>query len=64
GICELHFQRYADKDKHRHVSPSLLLALPLMDSHGNTSEEATSARGTRSAADLVSEVEVTGYDTT
>ncbi|RWW75828.1 hypothetical protein BHE74_00016122 [Ensete ventricosum] len=31
-----------------------------MDNHGNTSEEATSARGTRSAADLVSEVEVTG----
>ncbi|RWV94099.1 hypothetical protein BHE74_00039409 [Ensete ventricosum] len=34
-----------------------------MDNHGNTSEEATSTRGTRSAADLVSEVEVTGYDT-
>ncbi|RRT48130.1 hypothetical protein B296_00050845 [Ensete ventricosum] len=34
-----------------------------MDSHDNTSEEATSTRGTKSAADLESEVEVTGYDT-
>ncbi|RWW82287.1 hypothetical protein BHE74_00009248 [Ensete ventricosum] len=33
-----------------------------MDNHDNTSEEATSARGTKSAADLESEVEVTGYD--
>ncbi|RZS20903.1 hypothetical protein BHM03_00053476 [Ensete ventricosum] len=30
-----------------------------MDSHDNTLEEATSARGTKSTADL----EVTGYDT-
>ncbi|RRT32752.1 hypothetical protein B296_00044308 [Ensete ventricosum] len=30
-----------------------------MDIHNNTSEEVTSARGTRSAVDLVSEVEVT-----
>ncbi|RWW03593.1 hypothetical protein GW17_00033242 [Ensete ventricosum] len=29
-----------------------------MDSHSKTSEEATSARGTRSAVDLVSEVEL------
>ncbi|RRT31469.1 hypothetical protein B296_00054969 [Ensete ventricosum] len=34
-----------------------------MDSHDNTSEEATSAQGTKSATDLESEVEVTGYDT-
>ncbi|RRT45637.1 hypothetical protein B296_00042874 [Ensete ventricosum] len=34
-----------------------------MDSHDNTSEEATSARGTKSTADLESEVEVTEYDT-
>ncbi|RRT71945.1 hypothetical protein B296_00009429 [Ensete ventricosum] len=33
GICEPHFQWYADKGKHRHVSPSLLLALPLVISH-------------------------------
>ncbi|RRT82567.1 hypothetical protein B296_00014607 [Ensete ventricosum] len=31
-----------------------------MDSHSNTSEEATSAWGTRSATDLVSEVVVIG----
>ncbi|RRT36378.1 hypothetical protein B296_00023142 [Ensete ventricosum] len=31
-----------------------------MDSHNNTSEEATSARGTRSVADQASEVEMTG----
>ncbi|RRT43051.1 hypothetical protein B296_00020631 [Ensete ventricosum] len=33
-----------------------------MDGHGNTSEEATSARGTKSASDLESEVEVPKHD--
>ncbi|RWW18240.1 hypothetical protein GW17_00017785 [Ensete ventricosum] len=33
-----------------------------MDGHGNTSEEATSARGTKSASDLESEVEVPEHD--
>ncbi|RRT52372.1 hypothetical protein B296_00027478 [Ensete ventricosum] len=34
-----------------------------MDDHDNTSEEATSARGTKSAIDLESEVEVPEHDT-
>ncbi|RWW12286.1 hypothetical protein GW17_00024057 [Ensete ventricosum] len=34
-----------------------------MDGHGDTSEEATSARGTKSAVDLESEVEVPEHDT-
>ncbi|RWW56978.1 hypothetical protein BHE74_00036293 [Ensete ventricosum] len=33
-----------------------------MDGHDNTSEEATSARGTKSASDLKSEVEVPEHD--
>ncbi|RRT44643.1 hypothetical protein B296_00051009 [Ensete ventricosum] len=33
-----------------------------MDDHGNTSEEATSARGTKSASDLESEMEVPEHD--
>ncbi|RRT85418.1 hypothetical protein B296_00009969 [Ensete ventricosum] len=34
-----------------------------MDGHGNTSEEATSARGIKSTVDLESEVEVPKHDT-
>ncbi|RWV91206.1 hypothetical protein GW17_00046526, partial [Ensete ventricosum] len=33
-----------------------------MDGHGNTSEEATSPQGTKSASDLESEVEVPEHD--